>query len=443
MSIGDFFNARRLLAFFTSKTGLAILFLVGLGILLSFVYYNTSKSQQAQQHQERSSEVRQMTGDQSAPPKNATVERPVADAQPVISEPPEPVRVAPVTTDRSPAPTARKAVEKKRAPLTLYTAMGVPTSTPAIKDDGTFKGGSNVQYAPYGRLLECRLVNTVESINTRTPIIAIVTKPLWWNHKVVIPAGTEVHGFGSPDALRDRIAGEGSWRLIVANDPSLSNGAEMEVKGVALDMEREEVEEDENGQIRINYGMTDGSAGLKGNVIKSDQWAEIKVFAATLISGAASGFTKTQTTLLGQVPVGGNLGNAGLGAAQAALDRYADQILKSIERDGFFVQVPAGKTFYLYVTQPLDSREAKLMGVPSKEQENQQAESNAAADPQELQRLLLQRLVDQKKAQAQAQAQMRETVNRQNNQAATENVDQILQQLQKLQQQQNGGGVQQ
>ena len=36
------------------------------------------------------------------------------------------------------------------------------------------------------------------------------------------------------------------------------------------------------------------------------------------------------------------------------LREYANQIRQSIERDGIYVRVPAGKPFYLYVTQKLE-----------------------------------------------------------------------------------------
>jgi hypothetical protein len=48
------------------------------------------------------------------------------------------------------------------------------------------------------------------------------------------------------------------------------------------------------------------------------------------------------------------------GGTQGVLDRYADQILKSIERDGFFVRVPAGKQFYLYCSEAIDLSHAKI-----------------------------------------------------------------------------------
>jgi DNA topoisomerase-3 len=42
------------------------------------------------------------------------------------------------------------------------------------------------------------------------------------------------------------------------------------------------------------WKITDGSAGLLGDVIKSDKWAELKEYAATFIQGAASGFVDQQ-----------------------------------------------------------------------------------------------------------------------------------------------------
>ena len=56
------------------------------------------------------------------------------------------------------------------------------------------------------------------------------------------------------------------------------------------------------------------------------------------------------------------LTNAPLQGAQSVLDRYASQIQQSIERDGFYVRVPAGKQFYLYVTQKMDRADAKVGG---------------------------------------------------------------------------------
>jgi hypothetical protein len=42
------------------------------------------------------------------------------------------------------------------------------------------------------------------------------------------------------------------------------------------------------------------------------------------------------------------------------LDRFSDQIAASVERDGFFVRVPAGKQFYVYCTEAIDLTKAAV-----------------------------------------------------------------------------------
>jgi hypothetical protein len=85
------------------------------------------------------------------------------------------------------------------------------------------------------------------------------------------------------------------------------------------------------------------------------------LFAATAISGLAQGLqTTTVSPLTGAIISAGSLRN-GLGQGAAAVaDRYAQIILRTIERDGYFVRVPAGKQFYLYVTQTVDQGDARI-----------------------------------------------------------------------------------
>jgi hypothetical protein len=103
--------------------------------------------------------------------------------------------------------------------------------------------------------------------------------------------------------------------------------------------------------------LEDGSAGLAGDLIKSDDWQEIKLFASTFFAGMASGLQQlqNQSSLVGltQVPVASGR-NAALQGTADVLNAYAKQIQETIARDGFFVRVPAGHQFYLYVTQTID-----------------------------------------------------------------------------------------
>jgi hypothetical protein len=203
-------------------------------------------------------------------------------------------------------------------------------------------------YAPYGRLIPCELIVTVDSSGIQTPIIGLVTEDIYFGGRLIIPAGTEVHGKAQTDRSRERIASSGNWTLV------WQTGEELKLSGIALDREA-----DPSGD---GWAITDGSAGLRGQVLKSDDMAEIKLFAATFLSGAAAAFTQTQPTILGN-QIAPTLENAPLTGAQGVLQAYAQQILNTIQRDGFYVRVPAGKQFYLYVTQTIDESDAAIGGT--------------------------------------------------------------------------------
>jgi hypothetical protein len=68
------------------------------------------------------------------------------------------------------------------------------------------------------------------------------------------------------------------------------------------------------------------------------------------------------------------LNNAPFAGAQAVLQTYAQQIFDSIQKDGFYVRVPSGKQFYLYVLQTIDAADASLGGttIPVTEEKDDQ-----------------------------------------------------------------------
>ena len=174
----------------------------------------------------------------------------------------------------------------------------------------------------------------------------MVTEDIYYEGHLIIPAGTEVHGVAQVDRERERIGSANKWTLV------MQDGEELSLSGIALDRDT-----DTNG---VGWGITDGSAGLRGRLIKTDDLAEIKLFAASFLSAAASALTENQQTLLG-TEVLPTSQNAALAGAQSVLGAYANQIYDSIQRDGFYVRVPAGKEFYLYVTQTID-RDAAAIG---------------------------------------------------------------------------------
>ncbi len=216
-------------------------------------------------------------------------------------------------------------------------------------------------YAPYGRLIPCETVVTIESSRLDTPVIGLVTDDVWHDGRLIIPAGAEVHGRASLDRTRERVAVAGKW-VVVWRDGSSLNGTELVLSGIALDRQKD----DTTGE----FGMRDGSAGLAGKLIKSDNWQEIKLFASTFLAGMASGLQEmqNQSTAYGDVPVPVASGkNAALQGTADVLNLYAKQIQDVIARDGFYVRVPSGKQFYLYVTETVDQANGSRGNVRNEE----------------------------------------------------------------------------
>jgi Bacterial conjugation TrbI-like protein len=262
-------------------------------------------------------------------------------------------------------------ITPKQLPLMQVPDPGATPNAPVVTSISIFAAepqgqrplppGPKGDYAPAFRLVKCQLVNTVDSSNLTTPIIGLVTEDLCWNGKVIIRANSEVHGVASVDRVRERIASEGEFTFVL-NEPD-RRGRELVTKGLVLDMERDPEYD--------TYGITDGSAGLRGDVIRTANNDVIKLYAASLISGISGAVSSgssgilgnrvyTNNSSLGLSALQGGVINPIAGGTQGVLDRYADQILKSIERDGFFVRVPAGKQFYVYCSEAIDLSRAKI-----------------------------------------------------------------------------------
>lgn len=233
-------------------------------------------------------------------------------------------------TPSSPAPKPKPSA----LPLSLLPRSELPAPDTKIR-------------APYGRLIPCETVLTLESNRLETPVIGLVTEEVWHAGKLIIPAGAEVHGRASTDRARERLAAEGTWR-IVWRSPALDNGAELTVRGLALDRERDPA----TGA----WGLHDGSAGLRGEVLRTNDWQAVQLFAASFLGSATAALQDTRTAagVLGEtLTPAATARNATLAGTGAVLRDYAGQIRQAVERDGLYVRVPAGKAFYLYVTEPL------------------------------------------------------------------------------------------
>lgn len=318
---------RRFLNFFKSPTGALTLFLVGLVVVLILV----NSRRPAQGHVSLLAPKLQLKSRENAPQVPETIRRDM-------------VPFAPKGPDRQTDATPTASAKPESTPQLPVLSVMAETPLTVTKEGKKF----SEDFAPFGRLVPCELIITVDSSSIQTPIIGLVTEDIFHHGQLIIPAGTEAHGTAQVDRARERIASNGRWTLV------WQNGQELNVTGLALDHDRDP----DTG----TWGITDGSAGLRGKLLKTDNLAEIKLYVAALLSGAAEAFTDRQVSAFGTFALP-SLQNAPLKGAQAVLDRYAQQILTAIERDGFYVRVPAGKQFYLYITQTVDEEDAKIGGT--------------------------------------------------------------------------------
>ena len=170
-----------------------------------------------------------------------SIERPMQPFRPPTPKPePLPLPARPTNrrklSSRQPKHRSRQPRSSRRSACSLTP----PPAFPNRKSLGSI-------YAPYGRLIPCETVITVDSASIQTPIVGLVTENIYHAGKLVIPAGTEVHGTAQTDRHRERIASGNSWTLV------WQGGEELHLKAVALDRE---FSGDQEG-----WGITDGSAG--------------------------------------------------------------------------------------------------------------------------------------------------------------------------------------
>ncbi|MEZ5325755.1 MAG: TrbI/VirB10 family protein [Verrucomicrobiales bacterium] len=335
----------RIIGFFKSPAGAAILFLAGTFVFFYFVREHRER-RASERAAEEAAKVNLERLGQMVPERV-----PKETSDPITSEWVQDNRLDKFTPKSAPqeAPVPPQSTEvRQQAPAELPKLMHFfeptrPANTRPIEAPQPPR-----HFAPPGTLIPCQLIITVDSSSLNTPVVGFVTEDIWHNQNLIVPAGTEVHSFARQGRVRDRIEVNGVWRFV------WHDGREVSVRGVALDRQHD-IDKDD-------YGITDGSAGIRGSIAKTDELLEFKLFASTAISGIARNSKETTESLFGNLPRS-SPGNAALEGASAVADRYADLLLDQIEGDGLFVRVPAGTEFYVYTLQVFEPKLASVAGL--------------------------------------------------------------------------------
>jgi hypothetical protein len=249
-----------------------------------------------------------------------------------------------------PPPVPASANRTNNAPQKVVTPIDIYN----IVDDSI-----SPESLPYGRLIRCRLINTIDSSKLTTPVVAMIMEDQWQDDRLILKAGTEIHGTAQKDRTRDRISAEGTWTIVWNTSDPDRNGEELNVKGLALAALKD--------PDKLSWDIEDGSAGIPGVVLKTDNLAELKLFAATFLSGAASGLQDTSQNAFGTYTETGGIKNAGLAGTSAVLNDYAHQIQQQIEQDGFYVRCAGGTEFYFYNLEPIVPSKATIGGSQARE----------------------------------------------------------------------------
>jgi len=132
--------------------------------------------------------------------------------------------IPPTTRTHPPSQSPTAAGTSKPTGVTSKPPPSIPQTIFATKELA-----HSESYLPYGRLLRCELVNTVDSTNINTPIIGLVLKDVWHDGQLIVPAGAEVHGVAQKVATRERIGSDLQWKLVFLD------GRELPLSGIVLD----------------------------------------------------------------------------------------------------------------------------------------------------------------------------------------------------------------
>ena len=249
----------------------------------------------------------------------------------------------------------RRSVESSR--------NSVPTAKILIIDGesaGAQKEFVSERFAPYGRLIACKMVNTVESGDTDTPLIAVVIEDLWWinakgEKKLIIPAGTEVYGtVNGAKPMRNRLT-TGNNFILVWQATSNMVGFELQLKGVAL-------EKSTHPENRMLAAITDMSAGIPGQVMSNENLSKFLMYTLAFGQGLAQGYQTNEVYTDSGVTVttqDGTTKNAMARGAETLVQVMLQDVSQMIAKESYYIRVPSGTEFYMFVQQVINPDDAQ------------------------------------------------------------------------------------
>jgi type IV secretory pathway VirB10-like protein len=175
---------------------------------------------------------------------------------------------------------------------------------------------------PTGYGIAVKLVNSIQSGEASTPVIAEVLEDVTSQSDLAIPKGTRVIGQASVDDSARRI--QVHFQTLVYPE-----GEQHSVQGLAL--------------------MPDGSAGLTGDYHSGSGVRQFGRFLGTFIGGMAQGMTEKQSAgLMGAYDVGSVKNGLLTGVSQSATDQTR-MLTDDLSNTKPTMTLPSGQNFILYL----------------------------------------------------------------------------------------------
>jgi hypothetical protein len=172
------------------------------------------------------------------------------------------------------------------------------------------------------------------------------------DHRVItIPAGTVVSSFANGGAIRDRIPVAGTWLFVFPDNRSLK------VPGIACNREAD--------PSTMQFGDEDGSAGLKGELVETNHWANAQAFLV-LLMGQANQVVTAAASSAASRGFGGGVVLPDTNAIQA---KYLNQLFNGETGDSRYVHVASATEFYIFPTDSIMPRHRAIDNRASTEKE--------------------------------------------------------------------------
>ncbi|MDB4265136.1 TrbI/VirB10 family protein [bacterium] len=228
-------------------------------------------------------------------------------------------------------------IPKPTIPIKLQAPLIKMQRTPGVTiEEGESPNAVKLPPLELGATLNCQLSTPAATDNPNSPVIAVVTRPLIRDGITIIPRGSKLFG-KVQSSSNNRIFFAQNWTLVD------STGEPRSISGNAQERAYDELSK--------QLLASDGGLGLTGSIVNEARAEKLgPKILGTVVKGIAQLGKQTVTTSFGEIiPTNGR--NAAITGGSAIIDQALAPNEQETIKAKPYVSVPAGKKFYLVVSQ--------------------------------------------------------------------------------------------